>query len=229
MPFDFSVYPFFFLAIAVIGISMLLKHRAKPQHKRPHTGFLSNYDKLSPKNSHSFFYFNQTDHWPQKIYFEPITVLTSKNSQTIPKKYIKMLASYFEYAMREAVEKNIIILEQPTPDCIHVRTAIADLESANPVKNFFSRRFMLVPIDFGTAAIEGELINTQTGEQLAAIIDHQVGSVFSSPFHHAEWGDVMQAFDSWAKQLNKLLAKTPAYSSATHAPFKAITSKLRST
>jgi hypothetical protein len=77
------------------------------------------------------------------------------------------------------------------------RLAITDLDKSSPVLNAIPQT-KLVGTGLGGASMEGELLDSVTGEQIAAVVQSQVGKRLSLE-GLSKWGDAKAVIDDWAE------------------------------
>jgi hypothetical protein len=107
------------------------------------------------------------------------------------------------------------VVDQPRPGVLWVRAAITQVKPSKPVANTLST---VLPVGWvvsgatkaasgdnmgtGEAASEMEVLDSMTGERLAAAVDRRQGG--KSAFG-GKWDDTKDAFDSWPKRFGQRL------------------------
>jgi hypothetical protein len=170
-------------------------------------GFLSSYAKLAPnpRFENALTYVNNDPmkniHRYYAVIVEPVQLYVSTNADVskIQDRGRTALAGYFQNAITRAVEDAFPVTTEPGPLVLRLRTALigVDVGAGNR-------------IDIGKVGVESELVDSVTGEQIAAAIDKQnlgVGAtVGSEKFIRDEKTAVaMDAFDGWASRLRAFL------------------------
>ena len=185
------------------------------------TGFLGNYDQLSPGSNDqaALVYFKPgTDFKPyNKLMFERIVVRLADSATTreIDPAMLKELTDYYQNALFSAVKGGYEIVDQPGPGVLRVRVAITELKPSNPTANTLST---IVPVGIvvsgatkavsgdnlgtGEAGTEMELLDAVTGERLAAAVDKRQGG---KGVFRGKWEDTKDAFDYWAGRFRQRL------------------------
>jgi Protein of unknown function (DUF3313) len=127
------------------------------------------------------------------------------------------LLGAFADALRESIDEKFRLVEFPGPGILRIRSCLTDADSAVGALTPFSR---ILPvgvvlssgkrlvtgsgINAAKASAELEVIDSETGEQLAAALDRRLGTgVARNVF--TDWGDVKSAFDLWAERTTKRL------------------------
>lgn len=107
---------------------------------------------------------------------------------------LEKVSQAFTRILRETVDPYYTVVDAPGPHVLRVRLAISDVApTASPVP----RKKPSV----GTAAMEGELLDSLTGEQLGAVVDRIDGSTQGAESVPELWRPVEGAFREWAQRL----------------------------
>lgn len=185
------------------------------------SGFLNDYSNLNPgqKDEAALLYINPATDFKSydKIAFQRIRIVLvdESTSKEIDPDMLAELTSYYQNALFEAVEDGYKIVDKPGPGVLMVRVAITGVRPSSPVSNTMST---LIPVGMavagatkaasgdnlgtGEAATEIELLDSLTGERLAAAVDRRQGG--KSAFR-GKWEDTKDAFDYWAKRFRQRL------------------------
>ncbi|MBK7405061.1 MAG: DUF3313 domain-containing protein [Phycisphaerales bacterium] len=186
-----------------------------------HSGFLSSYADLESVNpSRSRFISPALDDY-HAVLVDPVEVQVEGDILTPDER--TQAAAYFDAACRRIVtEAGIDLADEPAPGVARVRLALTDIaKSTWWAKIHPGARF--AGAGTGGAAMEGEVVDSLTGVQLAAAVQADAGNQFNlTAFSTLD--DVKGAIDKWAKdaaeQLRKARAEanTPAPMTPTHPP-----------
>lgn len=154
----------------------------------------------------------------KKVMVDHVVIYLSPESdaQAIQPEQMTKLSNYFHKALIKALEKHYPVTDQPGPDVMRIRSAITDVEPGHPVGGTMSS---ILPIGIvissatkattdsnvgvGRAAVEMELVDSVSGERLAAAVDRREGS---KQVGSGKWDDVEEAFDHWSEKLDAYLA-----------------------
>ncbi len=120
----------------------------------------------------------------------------------------KFLSEYLDRAIRRSFGEEIVS-DQPGERVLKLRATITGLvANRTPLDRGPVGSVFLTQRGVGSAAIQFELRDSQTGELLLAIADKRRGkSLFSQVNLNAafQWGDAKEFFGRWASQLNARL------------------------
>jgi len=185
------------------------------------TGFLKDYSQLKPGGDDraALVYIKPDVNLKpyNKLMFERILVMLSDQSEykAVDPTTLKELTDYYQSAIFKALKGGYEIVGKPGPDVLRVRVAITELKPSKPVANTMST---IVPVGMivagatkattgdnlgtGEAGTEFEMLDSVTGERLAAAVDRRQGG---KGVFRGEWEDTKDAFDYWAQVFRKRL------------------------
>jgi hypothetical protein len=116
---------------------------------------------------------------------------------------VKDLTNYMHSAIVKAVQdagKKVVY--QPGPGVVRIRVALTDIEKSSMVSAV--PQASLVGAGIGGASMEAEMVDSQTGQQIGAVVQSKDGSRL--PFTNlGEWTTVKKVIDKWAKTLQEKL------------------------
>ena len=178
------------------------------------TGFLSDYSKLQAVSDSSFRYLDKTARGKYTAFIvDPVAVHFKEGAKAIKKKSqgklteqdIRDLTNYFHDAIVKAITvSGYSIAYRPYSGVGRIRVAITDMEETRVVLAAVPQTRLLTGAGVGGAAMEGELVDSMTGKQIAAIVESKAGS--RVPFTGlSEWGGAKSAIDEWAKRIKDRL------------------------
>jgi hypothetical protein len=187
------------------------------------TGFLGDYSQLKPgtKDQMLLVYFNPRANWKQynSVLVERVQVWDSPDSKVTPENE-QMLSNYYYNALKENLSKNFKIAEQPGPGVMTLRVALTNPTTATPVLRTVSvvipQARLLNSVNnlatgsyafVGSAQSEGEVLDSVTGERLAAAVDRRSGGLSVKNADVWEWGDAKNAMDFWAQRTDQRLVE----------------------
>jgi hypothetical protein len=185
------------------------------------SGFIGDYASLQPggDDRSALVYIKPgADFKPyNKLMFERVVVLLSDNAEyrAVDPATLKELTDYYQNALFNAVKDGYEIVDQPGPGVLRIRVAITQVKPSNPTANTLST---IVPVGMvvsgatkavsgdnlgtGEAATEIELLDSVSGERLAAAVDRRQGG---KGVFRGKWEDTKEAFDFWAKRFRQRL------------------------
>jgi hypothetical protein len=179
-------------------------------------GFLSGYADLKPnvEFENTLTYVNQDDAKNVHKYFaviiDPVEIYVSTNADVskMPDRGRTALAAYFQHAITRAVSDAFPVVKEPGPLVLRLRTALIGVDLAERPAS--EKGSLERAIDIGKVGVEMEMVDSVTGEQIAAAIDRQnLGSgamVGSEDISRDEkLAAAKEAFDGWAARLRAFL------------------------
>jgi hypothetical protein len=199
------------MALAACSVT----EQAKPDTVQQ-TGFLKNYSQLQPgaKDQALLVYFNPNARWTQytKVMIEPVTFWGDASSNVSVQDQ-QQLCSYYYNKLNEDVSQKFQIVDRAGPGVMTLRVALTDPTAATPVLRSVS---VVIPqarllnsvanlatgsyAFVGSAQSEGEVVDSQTGERLAAAVDKRSGGLSIKNANVWQWGDAENAMDYWAQR-----------------------------
>jgi hypothetical protein len=208
-----------FAAVFMITLSACaVTEQDKPESGSsvPTSGFLKDYSQLHPgdKDQALLVYFNPNARWSRynKVMLEPVTVGLGPDDK-LSEEDQQMLTSYYYHALERDLSKDFTLVHQPGPDVMTLRVALSDATTATPVLRTIS---VIVPqarllnsvanlatgsyAFVGSAQSEGEVLDSTTGERLAAAVDRRSGGLSVKNADVWQWGDAENAMDYWAQR-----------------------------
>jgi hypothetical protein len=195
------------------------------------SGFLGDYSQLHPGRSGQaeFTYLDRSVDLNkyQKVILEHVQLWAAENSNSALAKLSRedqqLLVDYLYVALRDAIQKDYTLVNEPGTDVMRIRCAITEARATSPVKDLLStvtpaglgisyaKRLILgTHSGVGVVSIEGELLDSLTGHRIAAVIDRRAGTK-SVNYNPTRWGDVQDAFNFWARRMQTNLAVIRAH------------------
>jgi len=198
-----------FMGLAVVMIFMQFGCESKSVSQ---TGFLTTYSKLQKESDVSFInmdrqqltqysYFIVDD---VRAYFPPQSkAIEERTAGVLTQAQIDELTNHMYSEIVKAVRgAGYAVVPAPGEDVARISVALTDVEGLN------IRR--LLPVSrmtgagIGAAAMEAEIVDSMTNQQLAAIVELQEGSKF--PLVNVEkWDAAKQVISDWAKKFEMRL------------------------
>ncbi len=185
------------------------------------TSFLSDYSQLQTGGSDraALYYMKPGVNLQpyNKIMFDRVVVMLSDDAeyQAVDPAMLKEMTDYYQKALFDAVQEGYQIVDQPGPGVLRVRVAITEVKPSKPVANTMST---IIPVGMvaagatkaisgdnlgtGEASTEFELLDSLSGERLAAAVDRRQGG---KAVFRGKWEDTKDAFDFWAKRFRARL------------------------
>jgi len=180
---------------AILGLALLAAGCAQTPQQ---TGFLSTYANLQSVSSTRLNYIGPDVGNYSKFILDPVqtTFYDNEGTQDIAPEDIDHLKQYMYEAIVKAMSDKYTLVSDPGPGVARIRIAITNLKASTPALNIIPQTKM-TGLGLGQASVEAELVDSQTGQQLAAVIDSETGSRFSFS-GLSKWGDVEAVMNDWA-------------------------------
>lgn len=170
-------------------------------------GFLSNYANLKPnpefENTRTYVSqdaLKNLHRYVAVIVEMPMVYVSTDMDETkIPDRGAAALTEYFHEALSGAVEDAFPVVQSPGPLVLRLRTAIVGVDLGKTGA-----------LDIGKVGVEMEMVDSETGQQIAAAVDRQNlgegAEVGSATFTREEkFRAATQAVDGWARRLRAFL------------------------
>lgn len=177
------------------------------------SGFLGDYSQLEPlseKGRKGALIFRKKgldlSEYNAIFVAEPLIYLNvTAEERGVKAKDLAMLSDYFHGKLVGALEDDYDLVDEPGPGVIVVRTAIIDVI---PIKGGIGKlgklALKVVNLDLGGASIEAEVIDGESGERLAALVEGKSGSRVEIGMSGAKkWGHAKDALKEWSKGFAK--------------------------
>ena len=194
--------------------------------KIPQSGFLTDYSLLKedPEGLVQWMYFKDGVNFQayDKIIMEHATFFVKEDAgyKGIQTDELSELAQNLHKAFLGTLGRTYSFTNEPGPRTMRLRLAITDLVPGKPVSgtmttiipfglaaSFIKKAATGSHIGMGQVSGEAELVDSQTGEILAAAVDKKVGQKHKVGKTFTKWGQVEAIFNDWAENFSKRLDK----------------------
>ncbi len=171
------------------------------------SGFLSDYSSLEEiDENHLLFDSGNLGNY-SKFIIEPVAMLyrQPEEKRIFSDEELEDLQVHFKTAVSEALTEDggYQVVEVSASGTARLRIGITDVDDTIGVLNV-TIYTKITGAGLGGAAMEGELVDSMTGEQLAAVSQWGSGSrILRAGFTHT--GDAKILMDRWAKDLRKMI------------------------
>jgi hypothetical protein len=219
------------ICMLVIGFTVRAQDSSNQQQApggREVSGFLADYSSLVPDAKNGDLLLYEKDGNVLKKYnrfiFDPITIylLPEAQARGFDADDMERLAKYFHDAVTDELTKGggYEIVTAPGPDVLVLNVAITNVEPTGGKKNAAvtgaatAASVATVPgislavprLTVGNVGIEGEMLDSTSGDRLVAFMTSKGGRRWFSGFNaYKKWGDIVAAFRFWAKDFRKRL------------------------
>ncbi|AUB80525.1 DUF3313 domain-containing protein [Candidatus Thiodictyon syntrophicum] len=168
-------------------------------------------------------YVNSGARWSQyrKVIVDPVIIVSSAESQ-IPPAAAQHLANYFDAALKEKLGTRFKLTDQPGAGVMRIQVALTDARAATPglrtITMAVPQARTLSTVGYlatgsfpfvGAAEGAAKVLDSRSGELLAALADRQVGGGHIKAAAQWTLGDAENAINLWAERAaNQLYAWT---------------------
>ena len=169
-------------------------------------GFLSDYSKLEPDGSDLRYVdraevrnFNQFIVEPVKLHYH------SKAKRADPSTARRLANTLHNEVTSQLLGGGYRVVSQSGPGIARIRLAITDLRKDTAALNVLPQT-RLTGLGLGGASMEGEILDSKTGRQVAAVVQTGEGARISlEGLKLEDWNSAEEVIKGWAKQLRKVL------------------------
>lgn len=191
-------------------VCIFLTACSAPVKKPVHSGFLSDYSQLKTSETRKNHMGYRSEKLPQykKIIIDPVAMVYMEDDQQaqFTPQELEDLQTFADQALIKvfnADDSNISVVNEPGENIARMRIAITDVKRSFGALNV-ALLTKFTGAGLGGIAVEGELLDSITGEQLGAAIHWGNGSrVLRAGF--TKTGDAKILLKRWSKELkNKL-------------------------
>jgi hypothetical protein len=163
---------------------------------------LSDYSKLQSHSEVSYRYI-APDRMSKysKFIIDPVAIHLHRRSKAKKKtnEADRMdMKNYMHAALVKAIEDGYEIVHRPGRGVARVRIALTDIKKADVLLNIHPGS-KLMGAGLGGVSLEAEIIDSETGEQIAALVESQLGDRLSFA-GLSSWGDAKAIMDDWAQR-----------------------------
>src|SRR5262249_35330470 len=138
---------------------------------------------------------------------------TNADERKVPAKSREALTNYFHHALTNAVSDAFPIVYAPGPLVLRLRTAIVGIDTGKGgAASGLPADSSPLPyaMDIGKVAVEMELVDSETGDRVAAMVDKATlgagAEVGAGNFARMEkFAAAREAFDEWASRVRQFL------------------------
>jgi Protein of unknown function (DUF3313) len=187
------------------------------------SGFLQDYSKFKPSEKlggDALTYVNpdkmKSLHRYVAIIVDPVQVYvsTAADASLIPESGRGAVAKYFEHALVDAVSDAFPVVDAPGPLVLRLRAALVGIDLGGKVAPLTDPAMVAKPIEraivLEKVSVEMELVDSETGERIAAAIDKSTlgagAEVGSENFSRIErYNEAKMALDQWAGRVREFL------------------------
>ena len=206
----------------------------KPAPPGP-TGFLaSDYALLKPgkEGQVALVYINPDARWSgyTKVLLEPVQLWAAPGT-SLPASDRYALTAYFYNALKEDLNKNFTLVDEPGPGVVTVQVALNEVTGAVPILRSVS---VLIPqarvLNFvqslatgsyafvGSAEAQAKITDSVTGQLLAAGADRRLGGMQIASAAQWRWGDAEKIMKYWSEKISGRLQELRTRGTLSYIP-----------
>ncbi|MFG0275317.1 MAG: DUF3313 family protein [Phycisphaerales bacterium] len=196
------------IAVAMLSAALLLSGCAN-RPSASYTGFLSDYSRLEPVSDTRARYESGRAREYEAFIVEPIEVLTPR--EKLSESDREAAKRHFDSRVRLAIrEAGWGVVESPGPNVGRLRIALTDVARSTWWMKLHPAAHA-AGVGTGGAAMEAEVLDSVTGEQVGAVVQAATGNQFDfTAFSTLD--DVKNAIDKWADIFHERLEELRAAS-----------------
>ena len=189
----------------LVALQLCLCACTTPVTVSDQSAFLSDYSNLQRIDDSMLKFFDEATGDYSSFIIEPIVIAfrQAPGEQVFTDEELSELATYYEEAVVDALKRDegYPIVEAPAPGVARIRIGITDVEETIGVLNL-SIYTKITGLGLGGASFEGEIVDSVTGKQLAAVVRWGTGSRYLKA-GITQTGDAKIAINRWAKDLRE--------------------------
>jgi len=186
----------------MIGTCVLALFCGCAARQAARAGFLSDYSKLQAKSEVSYRYLapGRLSKY-SKFIIDPVTIHLHRRSKAKKKTSDADrtdMKNYMHAAIVKAIEDSYEVVHGPGRGVARIRAALTDIKKADVLLNIHPGS-KLMGAGLGGVSLEAEIIDSETREQIAALVESQLGDRLSFA-GLSSWGDAKAIMDDWAQR-----------------------------
>ena len=191
------------ISVLIVSQILLCACAAPPVSEIDQSGFLSDYSKLEKIDDNMLRFVDESAGDFSSFIIDPVVITFRQppDEQVFTDEELSEITEYYDEAVIEALSKDegYPIVEYPGPGVARLRIGITNVEETIGILNI-TIYTKITGLGLGGASFEGEIIDSVTGKQLAAVVRWGTGSrILKAGITHM--GDAKIAIDRWAKDL----------------------------
>ena len=162
------------------------------------TGFLSDYKNLKVEDDILRYTNNDEFKTYNSFIVDPVKYVGHKGADPVDADAQEAVTTEFHKALVSKLQAaNYNVVTSPGPGIARVRIAITDIDKSHPVLNIIPQTHLL-GFGIGSAAMEAEVVDSQSGKQIAAVVQGKAGSRMSFAGMTSTTGDAKAVCAGWA-------------------------------
>ncbi len=199
--------------LMVVAVAVMLAQCGCDSGGAAKTGFLTDYSRLRKESDTTLRNVNQRALAKYSNFIvDPVEVYFHRGSKAVEHRTKGKLTqqqltdktNYFHTMIIKAVEDSgNRVVYQPASGVARIRVALTDIDRSTLISLMPTAK-VIGGAGIGGASMEAEIVDSMTGEQLAAIVESRKGSRIPLA-NLGDWDAARQVMKDWAKSLQKRL------------------------
>jgi Protein of unknown function (DUF3313) len=176
--------------------------------KPTQSGFLTDYDRLQTTTHHpsepSYRYSGLDIKRYSAFLLEPVTFHPADPNKHLDQAAIDELTADYREKLRTTFARHLSETTQPGPNVMRIRASITDVGKSNATMNAITMLVVLLPFTAGGASTEAEVVDSISGERLAALqgVNNGGRDFLGGPIGYlTQYGHAHRAFTKQADEL----------------------------
>ena len=213
------------ILVMMFGLCLITSAGWTAEEEMPKSGFLQDYSKLTlgdPMKAVNWLYVNEKADYStyNKIILDDVVFFLSENAdyKGFEAQELADLGNDFIKAIIINLSGVYEFTNEPGPGVMRIRMAITNLVPSN---SFTGTMTTIIPVGLAVSAVkkaatgshigmgqvtfEGEVIDSQSGEILGAVIDSKTGKKYKIGKGTSKWGHIIDVFNTWGQSLRARL------------------------
>ncbi|MDR4506626.1 MAG: DUF3313 domain-containing protein [Candidatus Brocadiaceae bacterium] len=196
-----SAFVYWFLRVLfLLSVSACATQKPMP------SGFLGDYSSLKPssRTKGAYVYFHPDREIKNYTLFivDPVMIhlRPEADNRIVHQEEINALAKYFQHEIITALEGQYTVVEAPGNGVLVIKTAITDV-APDLLYITPSPETITSAQGLGGASMEAALIDSLSGEIVAAVMDSRIDPQNKLSVTHTRWGNTKEVLSQWAQLL----------------------------
>lgn len=207
---------------SALALPLLLAVAGCASQAPTETGFLGDYSLLQPVAAHP-----DNRGWHKEAVVTPywgfivdeVVYRPAKDAPALDAKTVTTLTGEYRARLNEAFAVRLRPADAAAPGVVRIRAAVTNVGKVQPLLNAVTMAAVFFPVTYGGASTESEILDSVTGERIAAYEGYNNGgrSFLGGPIGFlAEYGQARRAFSIQAEELRDLLPTGAAKMQTAH-------------
>lgn len=203
----------------ILGVCLLAGTAWSKDKELKPSGFLQDYSNLTnddPMKKVNWVYINEDTNWTKykKLMLDDVVFFASQDAdyKGLQAQEMVDLSKVFHQAFITNLAGAVEFTDKPGADVMRIRLAITNLKPNNSITGTMTS---IVPVGFalstvkyaitgshigiGSASVEAELLDSESGEVLGALVDEEMGKKYKIVKGMSKWAQIFDIFNKWGQ------------------------------